>query len=121
MSKSTAKKEELNNEIAKLGSKMDRAAAASAELKSEVKELQAELAKLAKSQAEMDTMRRESHGQYVKAKRDLELGLEGVRKALSVLRDYYGGASMLQSTGEASFDAAMMRQPSMPEQHSKAG
>jgi len=121
LSKSTAKKEELNNEIAKLGSKMDRAAAASAELKSEVKELQAELAKLAKSQAEMDTMRREQKGEYVKAKKDLELGLEGVRKALSVLRDYYGGASMLQSTGEASFDAAMMRQPAMPEQHSKAG
>jgi len=121
LAKTSAKKEELNHEITKLGSKMDRAAAASAELKADVKELQAELAKMAKSQAEMDTMRRDSHGEYVQAKKDLELGLEGVRKALSVLRDYYGGASMLQSTGEESFDAAMSRQPAMPVQHSKAG
>jgi len=122
LAKTSSKKEELNSEISKLGSKMDRAAAASAELKADVKELQAELAKLSRSQGEMDTIRRESHAEYVTAKKDLELGLEGVRKALSVLRDYYGGdaagAAMIQNNGEF---AAMMSQPSMPEGHSKAG
>merc|ERR1719453_385189 len=77
---------------------------------------------MAKMQSEMDAIRRESHSAYVKAKADLELGLEGVRKALSVLRDYYGGgaasaASMLQNNGD--FDA-MMQQPAMPVMHSKA-
>jgi len=121
LAKTKAKKEELNGEISKLTSKMDRAAAASAGLKSDVKELQSELSKLAQSQAEMDNIRRESHSDYVKAKKDLELGLEGVRKALGVLRDYYGGAasaSMLQNNGE--FDA-MMQQPAMPKKHEKSG
>lgn len=122
LAKTNAKKEELNAEISKLGTKIDRAAASSAELKAEVKELQSELSKLAKSQAEMDKIRRQQHTEYVQAKNDLELGLEGVRKALSVLRDYYGGsagasAAMLQNSGEF---AAMMQQPAMPEQHSKA-
>merc|ERR1719265_1052337 len=122
LAKTNAKKEELNAEISKLGTKIDRTAASSAELKAEVKELQSELSKLSKSQAEMDNIRRQQHTEYVQAKNDLELGLEGVRKALSVLRDYYGGsagasAAMLQNSGEF---AAMMQQPAMPEQHSKA-
>jgi hypothetical protein len=122
LAKTKAKKEDLNSEVEKLSTKMDRAAAASAELKSEVKELQAELAKLSSSQAEMDTIRRESHAEYTQAKKDLEMGLEGVRRALSVLRDYYGGAAaagaaLVQNNGD--FEA-MMQQPAMPEQHSKA-
>jgi hypothetical protein len=50
----------------------------------------------------------------VTAHADLSLGLEGVRKALSVLRTYYGmgaaSASMLQSGGEFT---AMMQDPTM--------
>merc|ERR1719454_1854759 len=57
----------------------------------------------------MDQIRREENAAYVKAKADLELGLSGVRKALSVLRDYYGSA------------AAMLQQPAMPEHHEKSG
>jgi len=123
LAKTKAKKEELNNELSKLTSKIDLAAAKSAGLKNDVKEIQAELAKLAKSQAEADKMRRTSHGDYTQAKADLELGIEGVRKALSVLRDYYGGAaaagaSMMQSGSDFT---AMMQQPAMPEQHAAAG
>jgi len=122
LAKTAEKKEELNADISKLTSKVDRAAAASAGLKADVTEIQAELAKLSKSQAEMDTIRRETHSEYTTAKADLELGIEGVRKALSVLRDYYGGsaaasASMIQSNNDFT---AMMQQPAMPEQHSKS-
>merc|ERR1712203_1015058 len=56
----------------------------------------------------MDNTRTESHAAYVQAKADLELGLEGVRKALSVLRDYYGSS------------AALLQQPAKPELHEKA-
>jgi DNA repair exonuclease SbcCD ATPase subunit len=121
LAKTKAKKEELDYEISKLTTKVDKAASDSAGLKADVKELQSELAKLSKSQAEMDRIRSEQHSAYVQAKEDLELGLQGVRKALGVLRDYYGGAaagaSMLQ--GQDRFET-MMEQPAMPEGHSKA-
>merc|ERR1719148_499515 len=82
---------------------------------------QAELSALAKSQNEMDKIRREEHADYKQAKEDLELGLSGVRKALGVLRDYYGGAasaaSMLQNDADMEF---AMRQPAAPVKHSQA-
>merc|ERR1719210_3308433 len=98
-------------------SRIDQAAVRSAQLKGQVKELQAELAALAKTQAEMDSIRTETHADYVQAKADLELGLGGVRKALSVLRDYYGAASMLQSDITAQ---SLIQQPSAPIKHSKS-
>jgi len=96
IAKTDAKKSELNAEIAALTSKIDTASSKSTKLKGEVKELQAELADLAKSQAEATEMRQATHGDYVTAKADFELGLSGVRKALTVLRDYFGGAAFVQ-------------------------
>merc|ERR1719183_199675 len=123
MAKTKAKKEELGYTVSKLTAKIDKAAAKSASLKESVKQLQSELAKLAKSQAEMDKMRRESNADYRQAKQDLDLGLSGVRKALGVLRDYYGSSSaasaaMLQGGADI---ATTMRQPAMPVKHSKSG
>merc|ERR1719393_1075049 len=119
MSKTEAKKGELEGVITKLTSKIDLAAAKSAELKGEVKTLQAELATLAKQQADMDSIRAEEKAAYDKAKAELELGISGVQKALGVLRDYYeGGAALLQKAG--GFDA-FMQQPAPPKKHSKSG
>jgi len=112
MAKTEAKKSELEDDVAKLTSKIDTKSANSARLKEEVKALQGELAALAKEQAVMDSMRAEEHAAYSKAKADLELGLTGVRKALDLLRKYYqGGAAMIQDE-----DA----QPAKPVFHSKA-
>merc|ERR1711988_1017238 len=83
----------------------------------EVKTLQAELANLAKEQASMDSIRAEEKGAFDKAKAELEAGIGGVQKALGVLRDYYGGAALLQKANE--FDA-FMQQPAAPKKHSKA-
>jgi chromosome segregation ATPase len=102
MAKTEAKKSELDDDIAKLTSKIDTNTAKSAELKAEVKELHAAVAKLMKEQADMDNLRQEQHQDFVQAKADLELGLSGVRQALGVLRDYYGSA------------AAMIQQPEPP-------
>jgi len=112
MAKTKSKKEELDATVAKLTSKIDQDSARSGELKDEVKAGQARLAELKKEQAEMDEIRREESAAYAKAKADLELGLGGVRKALDVLRDYYGSASasLLQSG-----------QPAMPKAHEKSG
>merc|ERR1719231_1910429 len=118
MSKTEEKKAEREAVIAKLTSKIDLASAKSAELKAEVKVLQAELAKLAKQQADMDAIRAEEKAAYDQAKAELEQGIAGVQKALGVLRDYYGGAALLQKQG--GFDA-FMQQPAKPKTFSKAG
>merc|ERR1740121_1223765 len=112
IAKTEEKKGELEEDIAKLTSKIDKAAARSAGLKEDVKELQAEFAALAKLQAEMDKTRTDGHAAYVEAKADLELGLDGVRKALNVLRNYSASAALLQSGADLS---AAMHQPDAPE------
>merc|ERR1719151_88214 len=119
MSKTEAKKEELEDDMGKLNSKIDKHAAKSAGLKADVKEAQEELAALAKEKAEMDKIRMEERADYAIAKEELEAGIAGVRKALGVLRDYYGstGASMIQEVSDMKF---MMKQPAMPEKHTKA-
>jgi len=120
MAKTEEKKGELDYDISKLTSKIDKASAASAGLKSDVQRLQSELSALLKSQAEMDKVRRESRAAYAQAKTDLETGLQGVRKALGVLRDYYNNgdsAAMLQDSADVT---AMMQQPATPEHHDKA-
>jgi predicted nucleic acid-binding Zn-ribbon protein len=110
MSKTEAKKSDLESIVAKLTSKIDKDAATSAKRKEEVKELQARLAALAKEQAQMDQIRAEENSDYTQAKEDLELGLSGVQKALGVLRDYYGGAAAFMQEG----------QPAKPEKHEKS-
>jgi len=114
MAKTEAKKADLEGDLSKVTAKIDQAAATSAKRKEQVKELQAQLAALAKEQAEMDSIRSEQHADYSKAKSDLELGLSGVGKALDVLRDYYGGAALLQAD-------QFSIQPAKPETHSKSG
>mmetsp|Transcript_8163 Transcript_8163/g.22571 ORF Transcript_8163/g.22571 Transcript_8163/m.22571 type:complete len:713 (+) Transcript_8163:57-2195(+) len=115
--KTEAKKSELDDDIAKLTSKIDQDSSKSAQLKEEVRVLEGELAALTKEQAEMDKIRSETHAAFETAKADLTLGLTGVHNALSVLREYYQGgdaAAMLQQ------DGSFMQQPAMPEKHSKA-
>merc|ERR1719469_848746 len=122
IAKTEAKKGDLEYDIEKMTSKIDQAAAKSAQLKDQVKELEAQLAALAKAQAVMVKMRSETHAEYGSAKADLELGLSGVRKALGVLRDYYGGAaaSMMQDDVRPGGFMQRMEQPVSPVQHSKA-
>merc|ERR1719291_1174751 len=110
IAKTEEKKNDLESDIAKLTAKIDVATAKSADLKAQVEELQTELAELAKLQAEMDKIRQESHAAFVQAKADLEQGLEGVRKALTILREYYGGAGAFMQQPE----------PARPELHSAA-
>merc|ERR1719203_2340274 len=98
MGKSNAKKADLTSNIEALTAKIDKSVATSAKLKEEVAVLQKELAAIAKTQAEMDKARSDEHAAFVKAEADLKQGIEGVEKALAVLRDYYGsGAAFVQN------------------------
>mmetsp|Transcript_63896 Transcript_63896/g.116653 ORF Transcript_63896/g.116653 Transcript_63896/m.116653 type:complete len:448 (+) Transcript_63896:2-1345(+) len=106
LAKTAEKKSELDGDIAKLVSKIDTSTSKSMKLKEDLKELKAELAALASSYAEATELRQAAHANYVTAKADLELGLSGVRQALSVLREYYGSAAFVQQpAAPASFSA----------------
>merc|ERR1719240_2193849 len=63
--------------------------ARSANLKEQVATLQKELAELAASQSHMDEVREEEKAAFDKNRPELEKGLEGIKAALKVLRDYY--------------------------------
>lgn len=86
-------------------------------MSAEVTELQSWLSALAKSQAEMDQARGEEKAAYSEAKTDLETGLTGVRKALTMLRDYYGSAAMVQTDSDS---GDWMHQPAPPASHVKS-
>merc|ERR1719189_3046833 len=106
--KTEMKRGELMDAISKLSAKIDQATSKSVMLSADIKQLEAELAALMKSQAEMDKIRQEENADFMQAQSDLKMGLEGVRKALGVLRDYYAS------------DDAFVQQPAMPQQHVKA-
>jgi len=99
MSETKAKKAELEGEIEKLTTKIDEMTAKSKKLKEEVAILQKELAELAATQAEMDKIREEEHSQYVADKAEMDEGLEGIKLALKILRDHYGGGGGAQGAG----------------------
>jgi len=89
LAETRVKKVDKEAEIAKLSTKIDQMSARSAQLKQEVAALQKALAELAATQAEMNKLRKEEHDVFVSEKADLEQGLEGVKLALKILREYY--------------------------------
>jgi chromosome segregation ATPase len=105
---SKTKMDELSASISKNSAKKDKAVADSVKLKGEVQELQAELATISKSQSEVNKLRSAEHNAFVATKADLEQGIDGVRSALKVLREYYAN------------EAALVQQPEDPGTHSKA-
>merc|ERR1719284_1742237 len=86
---SEAKKADSTAEIEKLTTKIDQASARSAQLKEQVAELSKALKDLAAARAESSKLRQEEHSAFVQNKADLEQGIEGVKLALKVLREYY--------------------------------
>merc|ERR550537_314382 len=100
MSETKVKKDDLSEDIEKLTATIDQKTAESAKLKDEVKTLQKELADLEKSQAEMDKIREEENTEYKANKEEMEQGLEGIKLALKVLREYYGGGGGAQGAGD---------------------
>jgi hypothetical protein len=89
MSKTKAAKEDKEDEVEKLSTKIDKAEAKIAQLKEEVAELTKELAEIAEAQKQAAKVRADEKAAYASAKADYEAGLEGVGLALQVLRDYY--------------------------------
>merc|ERR1719235_2263326 len=124
MAKTETKKAELTDDLEAITAKIDKSISTSTRLKEEVKTLQNELLELEKMQAEMDKAREDAHAAYLESTGDLQKGLDGLRKALKVLRDYYAkdeeGAALMQVDDDDSKFDAMMQQPAAPEKHEKS-
>jgi len=99
MSANDAKRKKLEAEESKLSTRLEKAVSGVATLREQIADLNSAMAKGAKSQKEIDTLRTAEHEEYLKAKADFEQGLQGVRTALKVLKDYYqkAGDSFLQA------------------------
>merc|ERR1719163_276898 len=124
MSETKAKKEKLTGVVEDLTNKIAKATADVEKLGNEIATLQEELAALAKLQAEMDKNRAEEHEEFKAVKADLEQGLEGVRGALKVLREYYaakgGDEALIQNKDFDAFMQQQAKQPEPPAVHKKA-
>jgi len=111
-SENEAKRDRLQAEDNKLSTRLEKAQAGIANLKQQIADLNKALAEIAQSQKQMDAMRAKEHEEFVKAEADFTQGLNGIRNALKVLREYYQkeGASLIQqapatSTHSASSDS----------------
>jgi hypothetical protein len=100
MSEATAKKDDLTAESSKLSTKIDQDKAASAKLKEEVATLQKELADMASAKAEADKLRTEEKAAYDTNSAEMKQGIEGVKMALKVLKEYYAKADKSHSSAD---------------------
>jgi len=100
LAEATGSKEEKSASIEKLSTKIDQMSARSSQLKEEIAALQKSLAELARSQAEQDKQRQQEHAVFVTEKANLEQGLQGIKLALKVLREYYGKADKAHAAAD---------------------
>lgn len=89
MAETAQKKVEKSAVLDKLSTEIDSMSAKSVKLKQEVAAMQAALAELSKAQAEASKIRSEEKAEYQQNKPEMESGLEGVKMALKILREYY--------------------------------
>jgi hypothetical protein len=102
IAESTAKKDDLTAESDKLSTKIAQDKAASAKLKEEVATLQSELASMAKAKSEADKLRSEEKAAFDKNSAEMKQGIEGVKMALKVLKEYYAKEDKQAAEGAAS-------------------
>merc|ERR1719456_741373 len=100
MSEATAKKDELTAQSDKLSTKIAQDKAASAKLKEQVATLNGELAGMAKAKGEADRLRSEEKAAFDKNSAEMKAGIEGVKKALSVLKEYYAKGDKSHESAE---------------------
>mmetsp|Transcript_37692 Transcript_37692/g.117479 ORF Transcript_37692/g.117479 Transcript_37692/m.117479 type:complete len:691 (+) Transcript_37692:38-2110(+) len=93
------KKGEKATKIGRLSTKIDRMTSRVAELQAQISALHKGLSDLARTQAEMDQLRQQEKADYTKNKANMQDGIEGVKVALKVLREYYAQDSNTASTG----------------------
>jgi len=98
---SAAKKAEKTATVEKLSTQIDSMSAKSAGLKEQVAALQKQLADIARSQAEMNTIRSEEKSAFQANEKEMKEGINGIKMALKVLRDYYASDKAHESADGA--------------------
>merc|ERR1719235_3013302 len=110
MGKSTKSKDEKTATLDKLQTRIDGASATIAELTEGVKTLEAEIAEIDKSQATATEIRTTEKADNTAAIADFSQSAEAVVKAMGVLKAFYEGAALIQTTssktGRPSFGGA---------------
>merc|ERR1719277_935623 len=89
ISETNVKKEDKTAEIEKMTTQIDKMSSRKAVLEEEVATLMKELSDIAKSQASYDKWFQEYEAAFTSDKADMEAGIEGVKIALKILREYY--------------------------------
>jgi len=92
ISETNVKKDDKTAEIQKMTTAIDQMSSRKAVLEEEVATLMKELSDIAKSQAEYDKWYSEYEATFTSNKADMEAGIEGVKIALKILREYYAKA-----------------------------
>eukprot|EP00933_Yihiella_yeosuensis_P055111 TRINITY_DN5377_c0_g1_i1.p1 TRINITY_DN5377_c0_g1~~TRINITY_DN5377_c0_g1_i1.p1 ORF type:complete len:697 (+),score=226.07 TRINITY_DN5377_c0_g1_i1:75-2165(+) len=121
LAKSGKKAAKLELELEKLTSRKDIDSARIASLKRQTEKAREVLTQIAESQTTADKIRQEEKAAYETEKKEVTTGIEGVRVALKVLREFYAtrGVSFIQIK-EHSFKKNNQK-PATPTFHSKAG
>jgi len=83
------KRIKLQAQADKLATQVEKAQSDVATLKGEISLLQSAISNIALSQRELDALRLAEHEEFMKAKSDFQQGLDGIRSALRILREYY--------------------------------
>jgi hypothetical protein len=92
ISETNVKKDDKTSEIEKMSTSIDKMSSRKAVLEEEVATLMKELSDIAKSQAGYDKWFQEYEATFTSDKADMEAGIEGVKIALKILREYYAKA-----------------------------
>lgn len=93
LSKAKGKQEGKQDELEDLQTKIDAAASKSATLEAEASDLQKALASLAETEVNMTQLRAKEKAQFEKTVPEVKESIEGVKMALRVLREFYGGTA----------------------------
>jgi len=89
ISESKVKNAENQAQLDKLSTRIDGMGAQTAQLKEQSATLQEQLGQLARAQAEMNKMRFDAKALFAKHKQEMQAGITGLQKAVTVLKEYY--------------------------------
>lgn len=97
MKYSEQQKNEKTKRLSELDTDIDKLSAESAQLKEQITDLSQEIGDLEKSLADALAMRKEETSNFNTAITELKEGIKGIQTSMTILRDYYGNAALLQT------------------------
>merc|ERR1719487_2223237 len=98
---STASKEEKEGKLGKVNSRLEKAESTTASLTEQITSLSAEVAENDAAMAKATEIRQKEKAAFMVVEKDLSESQEACAAATEVLREYYEGASLLQTTAKA--------------------